>query len=228
MKPNPVHRLPAPLENAVQRIKHAARAATERTIESLGLAALATNNVFQRDALLGAQFELNRKSAVFALAFNESFDQRLLREVAPRAGETPQPTSWDALSLVEDRELELEVSAERFALEIAQTCEWELRELGAYVVSLLGDSRREQDRNPLRPEIVGHAMIRAIDDVSERAEVRKVLQTELGRSLGGLLRQAYADIVTEWRQAGVQPMGLTVRGVDQRGPAGGAVSGYDT
>ena len=228
MNPHPVHRLPAPLESAVQRIKLAARAATERTIESLGLAALASNNVFQRDHLLGAQFELNRKSAIFALGFNEAFDQRLLREVAPRAGASPAPTSWDDLSLVEDRELELEVSAERFALEIAHSCEWELRELGAYIVALLGPTRAEHDKNPLRPEVVGHAMIRAIDAVSERAEVRKVLTTELGRSLSGLLRTAYAEIVSDLRQSGVQPVGLTVRTGEPRGPAGGAVSGYDT
>jgi len=223
MSPNPVHRLPAPLESAVQRIKLAARAATERTIESLGLAALASNNVYQRDSLLGAQFELNRKSAIFALSFNEDFDTRLLREVTPKTGDAPE-TSWDALSLVEDRELELEVSAERFGLEIAHACEWELRELGAYMVSLLGANRADQDRNPLRPELVGHAMIRAIEAVSERPEVRKVLTTELGRSLGGLLRTAYTEIVADLRQAGVQPVGLTVRGVEPRG-AGGSGGG---
>ena len=64
MKPNPIHRLPAPLEAAVQRLKLAARDATERTIESLGLAALAATHAFQRDGLLGAQFELNRKSCL--------------------------------------------------------------------------------------------------------------------------------------------------------------------
>ena len=74
MKPNPVHRLPAPLESAVQRLKLAAREAAERTIESLGLAALASTNAFHRDGLLGAQFELNRKSAVFVLTFNDAFD----------------------------------------------------------------------------------------------------------------------------------------------------------
>src|SRR5213075_489402 len=101
MTPKPIHRLPTALENAVQRVKLAARASTERTIESLGLAALASKDVFYRDSLLGAQFELNRKSAVFALQFNESFDQRVLREVAP-AGSNPGETTWDALSLVDD------------------------------------------------------------------------------------------------------------------------------
>ena len=194
MKPNPIHRLPAPLEAAVQRLKLAARDATERTIESLGLAALAATHAFQRDGLLGAQFELNRKSAVFVLTFNDAFDERVLRELGPRvagaAGAAPQthvPTNWDALGLVEDREVEAQISAERFGAEIAIACEWELRELDAYVGALITEAGGEPDRNPLRPHIVGHAMIRGIEAVSERAEVRKVLATEMSRSLGGLL-----------------------------------------
>ena len=87
MKPNPMHRLPATLEAAVQRLKLAAREAVERTVESLGLAALGATHAFQRDGLLGAQFELNRKSAVFILTFNDAFDERVVRELGPRAAE---------------------------------------------------------------------------------------------------------------------------------------------
>jgi hypothetical protein len=225
MNPNPVHRLPAALESAVQRIKLAARAATERTIESLGLAALASRDVFQRDSLLGAQFELNRKSAMFALAFNEALDQRITREVAPLSGSgNPlQETSWDALSLVDDHEMEIQVSAERFGLEIAGDCEWELRELDTYIVTLLGPTRNDGDRNPLRPEVVGQAMIRAVETVSERTDVRKVLNAEFARSLGGLLRSTYAEIIADLRQAGVQPAGMSLRSHDVRT---GTVSGY--
>lgn len=220
MNPHPVHRLPAALEAAVQRIKLAARQATERTIESLGLAALASNNAFQRDGLLGAQFELNRKSAVFALAFNEEFDRRVLREVAPRSGEdSTQSPSWESLRLVEDRELEIEVAAERFGLEAAHACEWELRELGAYVGTLLGSARDERERNPLRPEVVGHAMYQAVETVSDRPEVRDALAREMARSLSTLLRSAYAEIVADLRRAGVQPAGLTVRNTESRSGA---------
>ena len=222
MKPNPVHRLPATLEAAVQRLKLAAREATERTIESLGLAALAATHAFQRDGLLGAQFELNRKSAVFILTFNDAFDDRVVRELGPRAvpagtaagalqPASPAPTNWDALSLVENREVEAQISAERFGLEIAHACEWELRELEAYVATVLADAGGERERNPLRPDIVGHAMIRGIEAVSERADVRKVLSSELSRSLGGLLRGTYGAIMADFRHAGVQPVGLSVR-----------------
>jgi hypothetical protein len=245
MKPNPIHRLPAPLEAAVQRLKLAAREACERTIESLGLAALAATHAFQRDGLLGAQFELNRKSAVFVLTFNDAFDERVLRELGPRitgaaqgpaaaAGAAPAatgPTNWDALSLVEDREVEAQISAERFGLEIAHSCEWELRELDAYVGSLLVDAGGEPERNPLRPDIVGHAMVRGIEALSERPEIRKVLSSELSRSLAGLLRDAYAAIVAEWRHAGVQPMGLAVRQRPVRdggrGDTGRSLSAFD-
>jgi hypothetical protein len=227
MKPNPLHRLPAPLEAAVQRLKLAAREAAERTIESLGLAALASSNAFHRDGLLGAQFELNRKSAVFALSFNDALDERILRELGPRAAEPDAPpavptapTNWASLSLVDDKDVEAQISADRFGMEIAHACEWELRELEGYVSSLLGEAGGERDRNPLRPDLVGHAMIRGIAAVSEREDIRKVLSAELGRSFGGLLARAYADIVAEMRNAGVQPVGLMVRNRPPRGASG--------
>ena len=252
MKPNPVHRLPAPLEAAVQRLKLAAREAAERTIESLGLAALAANNAYQRDGLLGAQFELNRKSAIFALHFNDALDERVLRELGPLGGplggpmlgpmasgpgsaepgsrwQTPQSsglTDWASLSLVEDKDVEAQISAERFGMDIASACEWELRELDGYVSAMLGDAGGERDRNPLKPDLVGHAMLRGIETVSERADVRKVLTTEISRSLGALLRGCYADILVDLRHAGVQPVGMTVRNRPGRAAGGPGGTGF--
>ena len=149
MHPNPAHRLPAPLEAAVQRIKLAARSAVERTVESLGLAALAAQQAFQRDVLLEAQFELNRRSAGFTLTFNEAYDQRVMREAGGAAGAQPGQvaTNWDALSLVADSEVEQQISAERFGMDIAHVCEWELRELNGYIAALLGYLTAAVDRS---------------------------------------------------------------------------------
>lgn len=191
----------------------AARSAAERTVDSLGLAALSSNNVFQRDGLLGAQFELNRKLAIFALTFNESLDQRVAREAGALESQSTggSQTNWDALSLVDDHEIEIQLSADRFALEIAHACEWEIRELDAYMGTVLRLGRADHERNPLRAEIVGQAMIRAVEAVAERPETRKVLSAEIGRSLANAMRQTYADIVTDLRNAGVKPVGLQVR-----------------
>ena len=173
--PAPLHRLPAPLEAAVRRLKHAVRAATQRTVDSLGLAALSASSAQHRDLLLEAQFELNRKSAVYTLAFDEAFDERALRGSRPREAAPASGAAgggWAALSLVGHRELEQQVAAERFGLEVAHACEWELRELGAYMGSLLPPDRATPDRHPLGPEVVGFAMLRGIDAIAERAEVR--------------------------------------------------------
>lgn len=228
MKPNPVHRLPAPLEAAVQAVKMAARSAAERTVESLGLAALDATGAGQRDRLLGAQFELNRKSVIFALAYDEAFDERVLRELQPQAGAKPagQPTSWDALTLVDDSEVEQQIVVDRIALEITGACEWELRELDGYVATLLGSD--DKDRNPLRPAIAVHAMIRAIDAVSDYADTRQVLRTEIGRSLGGVLPATYADIVASLRRAGVTPQSLAVRQRDARAASAYLGAGPET
>jgi Protein of unknown function (DUF1631) len=234
MKPNPIHRLPAPLEAAIQRLKMAARQAAERTVESLGLATLAAHHAQQRDSLLEAQFELNRKSAIFALTFNDALDERVLRELGPRGGEdssAPRPapgvtragTDWGSLSLVDDKEVEAQISAERFGTEVAHACEWELRELEGYVSALLGDAGGARDRNPLRPDIIGYAVTRGVAALSERPEVRKVLFNEFGRTLHAVLRQTYADIVADLRHAGVQPLGMTVR----HGPGRGGALGGD-
>ncbi len=232
MKPNPVHRLPAPLEAAVQRLKLAAREAAERTVESLGLAALAATSAYHRDGLLGAQFELNRKSAVFVLRFNEAFDERLLGELAAAtddqaSAEPAGPTSWDRLSLVDDSEMEAQISADRMGMQIAFGCEWELRELDGYVGALLGDAGAPMERNPLRPDLMAHAMIQGIAAVSERAEIRTVLSAEISRSLAALLPAAYAAVVADLRNAGVQPLGLAVR--NRPSPMGvGGDSRHDT
>ncbi len=221
-------RLPANLESAVQRVRMAARSAAEHTVDSLGLAALATTGVLQRDALLGSQYELNRKLAVFALTFNEALDTDVARQAGTLVA-TPGPAgaapvtpdslvaSWESLTLVDDHELELHISADRFALEISHACEWEIRELDAYIGTLMGLDAAEHDRNPLRAEVVGQAMIRAIEAISDRPEVRKVLVSEIGRSLAQAMRQTYGDIVADLRHAGVRPIGMAVRGTGIRG-----------
>ncbi len=215
-------RLPVEFERAAQRLRMAARAAAEQTVDSLGLATLSTHGSVQRDALLGAQFALNRGLAVFALTFNEALDTDMARQVgvlerttSPLARTCPSPdqlvANWETLSLVEDQEVEVQLAADRFAREIGQACEWELRELDAYVASLLHLGAPRPERNPLRAETLGQALIRAVEQVSQEPDTRKVLCTEIGHSLARTVQPAYAQIINEMRDAGIKPVGLSLR-----------------
>lgn len=222
MKPNPVHRLPPALEAAVQRLRHTAREAVERSVESLGLAALGAQLARQRDTLLEAQFELNRKSAAFLLAFNDALDERILRDIGQPTEAPPSPAGgalpWESFSLVEDREVDLQIQAERFGMDVGRACEWELRELEPYLVRVLDSGDDAPLRNPLRPEQVGHATVRAIEALSVADDVRKLVVAELSRSMGALLRNTYAAMVSDFRRMGVTPANLSVR--HRAAPAG--------
>jgi len=77
--------------------------------------------VVQRDALLGAQYELNRKLAIFALTFNEALDTDVARQagtLTPTPGPAVTPdglvASWESLTLVDDREVEIEVTPQGY------------------------------------------------------------------------------------------------------------------
>lgn len=218
--PAATHRLPPAIEAAVRRLKAAAVAACERTVESLGLSALSAGNVMQRDSLLAAQFELNRKSVTFCQTFNETVEDRVVREIRLRTPASANtPTGWDALQLVDDHELDVQVTAERFGLEIGHGCEWELRELDGYVAPMLatvGQRRQEHDRNPMRPETVGYAVIRAVEAVTDRPDVRRVLEAELARSFAATMAQTYAALASDLRSAGLKADGMSVRVSDSR------------
>lgn len=218
-------RLPPAIDTALQRVRLAARTAAEKGVNGLGLAALSATSTAHRDALLGGQFELNRKLAVFTATFNETMEDSVLREVKPRNTNSSGPTTWDMMTLVEDHEVEIKVLADRFALDIQNQCEWELRELDTYMGAAMHLKTADSERNPLRPEIIGRALVRAIEATTERPDVRKALSIEIGRSLANAMRQTYLDVMGDLRAAGVKPLKMTVRATE--GP-GSHVGSYDT
>jgi hypothetical protein len=181
----------------------------------------------QRDVMLNGQFELNRKLAIFTLTFDEALERQVSKQVWPRTSNASATTTWDTMTLVEDHEVEIKVAAERFALDIQNQCEWEIRELDQYMGAVLRLGSADKDRNPLRPEIIGQAMVRAVEATADRPEVRQVLLTEVGRSMASAMRQTYIDIMNELRAQGVRPTGMSVRGTDGPGSSIGSQSGYD-
>jgi hypothetical protein len=226
----------AALQAAAERIKLAAREAASRCVDALGLAATSNARAKEREDLLAAQFELNRKLSAFSVAFNESLDDRLAQDAAGASSTRPaQVTGWESLRLVDDDEVEAQVSADRCGMAIQHACEAELRELDSHMGSLLpptpgapGEAATPA-RNPLRPEILGKALVAGASAVCDQPSVRKVLAAELTRALSATIGQVYTEIVTELRAAGVQPLKLAVRVT--RGPGddlGRNTSGYDT
>ena len=233
----PLPRTPAALTAAAHRIKVSAREAAQRCVDALGTAAYGSSSNSEREALLAAQSELTRKQSAFSMTFNERLDEALTAEMRRREGATRTSTigsSWQSLTLVDDRDVEIQVSAERFALTLAHDCEWELRELDALMLGLFytpqGARSEAELRNPLRPEVIGKAIVWACDGLSDRPPVRKVLTETMARTMASAMPALYTSIVQEMRAAGVKPPEMAVRTVQGPGNELGQFTntGYDT
>jgi hypothetical protein len=214
----PAPPVPPALKAAVARVKVAARDAAMRCVDALGVAALASARTAEREELLAAQFELNRRLSAYAMTFNEQFDDGVAAELRRLDSSTSKFNSkigstWQSLSLVDDHEVENQVTAERIALNLQHDCEWELRELDTLLMGLLhaGSRTGAEFRNPLRPDLIGKAVVKACDVVSERAEVRRWLCDHMGRNLASAMPALYGTIVQELKAAGVRASDLTVR-----------------
>lgn len=233
----PLPRLPAALTAAAHRVKVSAREAAQRCVDVLDAAAVNCASNTEREALLSAQFELNRKQSAFSMTFNERLDEALAAEMRRREGATRTSTlgsSWQSLSLVDDRDVEIQVSAERIALTLAHGCEWELRELDALMLGLFytphGARPEAEPRNPLRPEVIGKAIVWACDGLSDRPPVCKALTETMARTMASAMPALYGSIVQDMRAAGVKPPEMAVRTVQGPGNELGQFTntGYDT
>ncbi len=226
-------RAQAAFDAAMNHIKTTTAGVADRVADHLGVLASASTRIFDRDALANAQLDLRRQMSTFVLTFADTLSKRVTSELNPahQPGRKLADTDWQSLSLVDDSEVEEQMFADRIAQAITHGCEWELREISAYAGQLLGIGRAEHDRNPLRGEVLGAAIYRAIVTVSNDKESRKLLARELGMGMSKVMPACYADIIKDFRARGIQPVGLTVRGVEGPGneiARDRVVSGYDT
>jgi hypothetical protein len=218
---DPVNAAPnvqAALNAACLRIQATVTATAERLVETLALQSSSFASITTRQLMASTQFDLRRKLPDFNLVFSAGLRDRVLEAAEPRSStRSLATTSWESLSLVGDDEVDERVSAERLSTQIVHECEWEMRELDGYMAALLHNGEPDPDRNPLRPEIVGRALRRAIHAVNDDPASHRLLATEFGRSLATAMRACYAGIIADLQARGVSPIGLALKTVQGPG-----------
>ncbi len=221
-------RLPAALEAAIGHVKATVAAVAERVASTLGTQSQSSTRISERDILLAAQIDLRRKINAFHLSFSKLLVDKVQEEIVPRdeRRRTLAATDWLSLSLVEDDEVEQRMLSDRIAQQIRHACEWELREMAAYMGAVLGLGRADEERNPLRAEVLGLTVFRSIEAVSPETDPRKILAREFGQAMAQAMPACYQTIVAEMKQRNVQPVRLAVK--TMHGPGLGANSGYST
>ncbi|MEP7056972.1 MAG: DUF1631 family protein [Caldimonas sp.] len=206
-------RLHPALDAALTQIRSTAETVATGLGESLGVNTAESTRVVGRDAILAAHDELRRNLVVFRSAFHSALREKVVQEVGSRAEPRRklETGSWKTLTLVDDIEVEERMTFERIGQMISHECEWQLRELAAYMGTVTGTGRADEDRNPLRADVVGAALYRGIEAATENPEVRKVLARELGQAMARAMGECYAEIIRGLQQRNVKPVDLTVR-----------------
>ena len=215
----------------MNQVKVTAAAVAERVSEILGTMARSTTRVTERDQILTAQQDLQRNMTAFHSVFKEVLRERMDQELSPRptTKRALAATDWQSLSLVEDEEVDERLHSDRISQMILHECETELRELSAYMSALVRTGPGTAEGNPLRADVLGSALYRAIEAVSDVSEVRKLLARDLGQTLARAMPACYAEILSDLKSRGVKPVALTVRSTEGPGTVMGAAnSGYAT
>ena len=226
-------RLRAALDAATSQIRATLTEVASTLSDTLGTVPQADHAPGEREVLNSARFELRRNLASMHLAFDQELNKRVTEDLTPRdePKRTLAATNWQSLSLVDESEVEGQMVATRIGQQIWHACESELRDLASYMGSLLQTDRQtertDQDRNPLRADVLGASLYRAVEAVSNDAQTRKVLAREFGTAMAKAMPACYAQIVRGLQARGIEPVSLSVRQVE--GPGNqlpGLNSGY--
>ena len=231
MTPTTEPRLQAALEAAVQQIRATVTQVTARVADALGIQSQSSTRIAERDQLNAAQFELRRQAGNMQRVFDHELTTRAAQEFAPAAStrRSLATADWQTLSLVDDHEMEERMYADRIGQQITHACETELRDLAGYMGTLLQTGRAEQERNPLRGEIIGAALYRGIEAVTQESDLRKLLARELGAALAKQMPDCYQRILQGLQQRGLRPVELAVRQMEGPGyQLPGINSAYET
>ena len=207
------------IDAALHQIRATLEAVAARVSEILGTMAQSSGRIAERDLLNATQFDLRRNIRVLNQVFGDELGRRVEEELAPRenARRSLATADWQTLSLVDDHEMEERMFSDRIGQQISHACDAELRELAAYMGALLQTGRADEDRNPLRAEVLGGSLYRAIEAVTIPPDARKLLARELGAAVAKAMPECYTQILQGLQNRGVQPVLLTVRQFDGPG-----------
>lgn len=212
-------RLPAELEAAADLVKATALTVAERVCQTLAAQSQSASKAIDRNTMFAAQLALHRQLGPFRLQFRTRLDARMAETLAPNAESkrAAAANDWQSLTLVDDKEVEQQMLSDRLGQQIAHACEVELRELSGYMGRITGFGSADDEHNPLRPSVIGHALYVAIEAVTADVAERSVLTREFGIVMSHAMPACYAAIVVELQSRGISPVSLQVRGVDGPG-----------
>lgn len=134
----------------------------------------------------------------------------------PAGSRTPKgATDWMSVGLVDEGALEESIGAKRIGQVIGHAAEKELRELDGYACAALGLAAADPQRNPLGADVLGSALQKSIERISDDPVTQKVLAREVAQTLAEAMPGCYRGIVELFVREGVRPVDLPLKTVGE-------------
>ena len=218
--------LTAALEAVQRLIREAAAAVVGDAANSLLNAMRSAPTYHERNQLAFAQTHLLQHRDKFLSTFGDALRAKIGQELGPKAHERTlrDPTDWQAVSLVDEGQIEDRLSFERIGAFISHECEAELRELTTYTSTMLGHGWADPERNPLRGNVIGSALHDAIESITDDSDTQRILAKEIGQPMAKALPACYRAMIKDLTERGVRQADLAVRPTAMPPPGAGIVT----
>lgn len=205
-------RLDPLLQTAVSRLVADMALAIDKTRTQLGMLALAAGSNAERQVLMNAEYDLQRRGASMTQGFAKDLGERVAKDLhrqQPDSMVAYADTDWTALRLVDDAEVEQTVTTARLARMLETETDADLRELRGYFATLQNTSS-DDEVFPLRPALVAHSVLKGICLGSEDPLVREQVAKALAPHTSHALKTVYAQLLQSCKDMHIQMAPLSV------------------
>jgi hypothetical protein len=205
------------LASAQDRIRATLDAAVVEVANNLLVLMKSAGTYRERGQLAFAQIHVLENRELLLTSFAGALRERIDDDVASQADNRGQAstTDWQTIGLVDEGQIEEKISFERIGQLIAHTSEAELRELDAYMSSVLGHGWADPRRNPLRGAVLGRALHKSIEKVTDEADTQKIFARELGQAMANAMPACFREIVADLQKRGIKKTDLAMRAADE-------------
>ena len=221
----------AALAAAQERIRATADAAVVEVANNLLVLMKSAGTYRERGQLAFAQIHILENRELLLASFTGALRERIGDDIASQGESRAQSatTDWQSISLVDEGQIEEKISFERIGQLIAHRSEAELRDLDAYMSSMLRHGWADPRRNPLRGSVLGSALHKAIEKITDEPDTQKIFGRELGQAMAHAMPACYREIAADLQQRGIKKTDLAMRPADEFSarPASRPSSGFE-
>ncbi|WP_449370830.1 DUF1631 family protein [Thiomonas sp.] len=180
------------IDDAIQRSDDLMRSVVRQVVEALEQQAENAGSGRDRQQFADMSHALRQNEGRLIQAFVERFHQVLDEEIRGQKPVAPRELQLEALSLVDESELEEGVEVSRLTHMLESEAQWEVRDLGARLDSLRAGEHAAPQANPLRPEVFSKSLHHALGVVELDAQERLGLLRAFGKGMSAALKDTYA------------------------------------